>query len=475
MNARFVSIFAIAFSVSVCLFAVGAEAQGNPSIAELRIAVQDLDTKENLGHVNPGEVLEMHVGERVRLRMVAVPQGRGRAPIYPSTRFSELAGSGRVDLSQVNAREGSAVLKAVSTEHRANNAATTLVEYEILDRINIRGGLMKGTITVEVLPARVEGQRGRAVGDNRGERRGVVLYQHPGYGGRSETFFADDPRLHENHIGNDAASSVRVDRGCRAVLWEHPGYAGDRTVVTEDIPNLKGTRVGNDDVSSIEVDCGDWRDDRRDRWEDDRRDDRYDRGDDRYDDRRGGAGITLYEHQSFRGRSESFSGDVRDLEGHVIGHDVASSVRVDRGCRVTLYEHGDFRGRSTVLEDDQLDLSGTSVGNDRVSSLRVDCPGVRSDRGGVDDRYGRRGVTVYEHQDFRGDSETFYDSDRSFGDNRIRHDRASSVKVDPGCEAILYEHNDFEGRATVLVSSIADLNGTRVGNDSASSIEVRCR
>lgn len=126
--------------------------QPNPASAdqarvnELRIAIQDMRTKEDLGYVQPGEVLSLEVGDRVRLRMVAVVDGRWKAPRYPSTAFGVLAGKDSIRVYDVNREQGSAVLEAV----RASGDRDALVSYELLDQMNIRGGLVEGTITVRV-------------------------------------------------------------------------------------------------------------------------------------------------------------------------------------------------------------------------------------------------------------------------------------------------------------------------------------
>lgn len=200
----------------------------------------------------------------------------------------------------------------------------------------------------------------------------------------------------------------------------------------------------------------------------------------RPEDRRG---ITLYEHQDFRGRNGKFFEDDPRLNDNYFRHDIASSVRVDPGCKVTLWEHTDFQGRATVLTEDVTDLNGSRVGNDSVSSLQVDCSQARrfggrdnaSNRNHQDEGYrDRRGITLFEHPDFDGRSETFYADDSNFTDNFIRHDAASSVRVDPGCRAVLYEHPDFDGRASVITEDLVYLGSSRVGNDTVSSVEVRC-
>lgn len=193
-------------------------------------------------------------------------------------------------------------------------------------------------------------------------------------------------------------------------------------------------------------------------------------------------GMTLYEHQDFRGNRESFQeGEVRDLKFTRFPPDIASSIQLSQGCRVVLYEHPNFEGRSAVLTRDETDLRRHQM-NDNLSSFILECFGDgRPGRPGTaQPRPGRQGpdrgaVTIYEHQDFRGRSETFFEGE--IGDlrtTRIGHDVASSIEVAPGCRVILYEHPNFEGRSTVLTEDETDLGRTRVGNDTLSSFRIEC-
>ncbi len=184
------------------------------------------------------------------------------------------------------------------------------------------------------------------------DRGGATLYAGGDYSGRSETFYGDVGRLSETEVGNDTVSSVRVDPGCRLVLFEHPDYRGGSNVLTGDVPDMRRTSLGNDRASSLRLEC--------------------DRGGGGYG-RPGGGGVTLYREVDFRGSSETFSRDVRNLTNTSVGNDAARSVRVPSGCRVVLYRHSDFRGESTVLTRDAETLRFTSVGNDAVSSIEVDC------------------------------------------------------------------------------------------------------
>ncbi len=203
------------------------------------------------------------------------------------------------------------------------------------------------------------------------QRSGVTLYAGPNFSGPNETFFQDDSRLNNNSLGDNRVRSVSVAPGCRATLYDLYDYGGRSLVVDRDLGDLTGTNLGNNAASSLRVQCtatgpgygnqggnqgygnpgygnpGHGQQDRR--------------------------GVTFYADDRFRGASETFYGDNADLRRSSFGNDRVSSVRIDPGCRATLYTDANFRGRVTVVEYDLGSLQSTEVGNDSVSSLQVDC------------------------------------------------------------------------------------------------------
>lgn len=184
--------------------------------------------------------------------------------------------------------------------------------------------------------------------------KGVTLFEDENFRGRQEFFKQDDPRLADNPIGNDRVSSVKVDRGCRVTLYRDERYKGASEAIDDDLRSLGETRVGNDSASSLEVRCAG-------------------PGGNTDGDYGFGEGVTLYDNADFRGRSQSFTRDVRDLRGTEIGNDRASSLRLARGCEAVLYTGANFRGESMSVDYDVENLGETRIGNDQVSSLEVRC------------------------------------------------------------------------------------------------------
>ncbi|MEM9597544.1 MAG: beta/gamma crystallin-related protein [Acidobacteriota bacterium] len=88
-----------------------------------------------------------------------------------------------------------------------------------------------------------------------GGSRGVVLYEHDDFRGRSVVVDRDIADLGRTSLGNDRASSVRIPRGCSAILYRDAGFRGSSVRLDGDERNLGRTRVGNDAVTSIEVRC----------------------------------------------------------------------------------------------------------------------------------------------------------------------------------------------------------------------------
>jgi hypothetical protein len=85
-----------------------------------------------------------------------------------------------------------------------------------------------------------------------------------------------------------------------------------------------------------------------------------------------------------------------------------------------------------------------------------------------------RGVTLFSDDSFRGRSQTFFVDDPDLRDNPIQNDTVSSVRIDPGCRAILFEDTNYRGSSAVIDRDAPSLRGTGISNDSVSSLRVEC-
>ena len=217
------------------------------------------------------------------------------------------------------------------------------------------------TGTVSVTDVEMGSGEGGLSGDSR--EIGVTLYRDPGFRGTGETFNEDRSDLRPFLIGDDQATSVKVSRGCTARLYQDLNFRGAYTEVTADIPDLRGSRVGDDSVTSIRVRCDGrgWGDVTEDSAED------------QFDDDPWNYGVTLFRDADFRGTSQTFDSDERDLRGSLIGDDQTTSVRISSGCRARLYQDLDFRGSYTEVTANIANLRSARVGDDSITSLQVRC------------------------------------------------------------------------------------------------------
>ncbi len=133
--------------------------------------------------------------------------------------------------------------------------------------------------------------------------------------------------------------------------------------------------------------------------------------------------VTLCEHDSMQGTCETFLGDDPDLGNNSIGNNRVSSLRITtRECTpdansVVIWENTGFVGRCVKLGIGEYpDPSSLgAMGNDTAESIKVG---------------GNLTAILYEHAGFGGISETFgAGEDMNLGDNAIRGNQVSSVKV----------------------------------------------
>ncbi|MGA7992023.1 MAG: beta/gamma crystallin-related protein [Thermoanaerobaculia bacterium] len=208
--------------------------------------------------------------------------------------------------------------------------------------------------------------------------QGVTLFRDRNLRGPSMTFYDDIPDLRYTQFGSRRASSIEVPPGCVAVLYEFPGYRGRRTEFRDSDNDLSNTAVGEDRASSLRVNC------RHDgpethyhpKWHVDQP--AWGRPEPPPPDYRPGfpsgvQGAILYRDREGRGPSQFFDRDVPDLDRTRFGSRMASSIDVTPGCVAILYEQPGFRGRRTEFRERDNNLKNTPVGEDTASSLQIRC------------------------------------------------------------------------------------------------------
>ncbi len=225
---------------------------------------------------------------------------------------------------------------------------------------------------------------------------------------------------------------------------------------------------------------------------------------------------TLFEHNDFKGKSQTFSVNIPYLGGTYIGNDAVSSIKIslkesynpgprqvilfendnydglfrtleigDYNCpsamsfpndklssikigsdvRVTLYEHNDYKGTAQDFLGNNSKLGGTFVGDNSVSSIRVFLKSSYNP--------GPRQVILFEHDNYQGLFKILEIGDYNCPSAmNFPNDMLSSIKIGSDVRVALYEHNDYKGRSQDFTGNIPHLGGTFVGNDTISSIKV---
>ena len=221
-----------------------------PEMSEILILVQDKDTGEDLEPLRRGETLHLRVGQTVRLRTQAIPVAGRRSPRYPSATFTLLTGKGRVSISKADEDVGRVLVTATNTADRRNQE--TWIRFELIQPVT-PAKLMRGNIQV-VVDAATDQQPVQEAAQS--STRGATLYEAINLGGASETFYTDMPDLRSTGFGQDRASSVVVDEGCRVILYSDIDYGG-RSIVLEggEVLSLHRTSLGSNTLSSLRVKC----------------------------------------------------------------------------------------------------------------------------------------------------------------------------------------------------------------------------
>ena len=182
-----------------------------------------------------------------------------------------------------------------------------------------------------------------------GECNGVTVYQHINYQGNSQTFYDNVPDFRTMYIGNDQISSLKILGNTEIEVFENINYLGKKQVFSQDIADLRGTYIGNDTISSLNVKSP----------------------------TQGcvapvtTSGVTVFENINYKGKSETYYGNVSDLRKMIIGNDKISSMKVLGDTAIQVFEHINYLGRNQIFTSDIADLRGTIIGNDTISSIKI--------------------------------------------------------------------------------------------------------
>ena len=167
--------------------------------------------------------------------------------------------------------------------------------------------------------------------------------------------------------------------------------------------------------------------------------------------------ITVYRDAWYQGRSQTFSGEVRDLRNSGMNDEI-SSMRFNGTWEACT--DGNFGGRCQTFTGDVGDLARVGF-NDQISSLRP-VRGGGGDGGGWGGGNGggwnggqqRGSITLYRDDDYRGQSSSF---NQEVADLRPLgfNDEASSIRLRGAWEVC--EDSYFRGRCQVIEDDVRSL------------------
>jgi hypothetical protein len=135
------------------LMAPPAEAQSSSrgNIGAVEILVRDLNTRQELGTVEPGGTITLPEGAHVRINMTAIPTGSRRNVLYPATEFTDLNRTG-VRITRSSEENAAADLDILPMR---NPERVQRIQFRITDPwvpVNLR----TGSFNIRVVP---EGER----------------------------------------------------------------------------------------------------------------------------------------------------------------------------------------------------------------------------------------------------------------------------------------------------------------------------
>jgi hypothetical protein len=244
--------FAPAIAATLLLFSLpGVAAAQEGTITDLEITVEDIGARSTLEPIAPGGMVQIEVGQKVRLRMTAKQASGGTR--YPSTRFTP-NDTERISVDKIDEEVGNITLTG---RRLSEGGGAVPIQYEILEDWRMRDELRTGRVYVKVIekhePVRPlpEPQPGS------GGSRGVELYEDENYRGKRQFFSAGDRDLRNDGIGNDSVSSLKVSPGCTVTLYDDTGHRGRSVRVESDTPTMGRIGFGNDALSSFELVCRD--------------------------------------------------------------------------------------------------------------------------------------------------------------------------------------------------------------------------
>ena len=184
-----------------------------------------------------------------------------------------------------------------------------------------------------------------------------------------------------------------------------------------------------------------------------------------------GDGIYLYEHSNYGGRCVKWTADDKDFTDDGF-NDTASSIRFVGSYgggkyAVILFADAGKRGVQAAFGADDPDLGNDKIGHDRASSIKIGkVPQCTGD-----------GVYLYEDKNYGGRCRKFVASYDDMGNTGFE-DIASSIKLvgayGGGRRTVtLCAHPGYNGACTMLHQDDPNLGNNEVGHDRTSSLRIK--
>lgn len=172
---------------------------------------------------------------------------------------------------------------------------------------------------------------------------------------------------------------------------------------------------------------------------------------------------TFYEHTSYKGKSMALGFWLYDKDVvNRIGNDKISSLKVPSGFKVTLYENDDFKGDSIDYQSDSNNLGADW--NDKTSSIIVEpAPSITSQ------------AQFFPQDNFQGTPADFGVGryDKPWLERTVGNDKICSVKVPSGLKVTLFEKDGFSGKIQVCDRDTESLNKDLKGKASSLVVEIK--
>ncbi len=179
--------------------------------------------------------------------------------------------------------------------------------------------------------------------------------------------------------------------------------------------------------------------------------------------------VVVYQDCYFKGQRAVLSeGSFRNYQLG-IGNDEISSIRIPIGWTVTVYEHDNFQGQSQAYTS-TIDCLPPNW-NDRISSIRVSRRGGYNNYNNNNYNYSSDDqVVVYRDCNFQSVSKGFGEGNFRADELGVGNDRMSSLKIPRGWIVTVYEDNNFGGASRVFTHTVECM--PQGWNDRISSMRI---